>query len=249
MNGTQSIERAVELLKQVARFGSRGASLSALSKRIGVPHPTVHRMLTTLSAVGFVNFNKAEKLYRIGPLAFELGLVAVTPFGELGRFEPIVAEVAKQTGDTAYLFLRNGIDVICLIRAEGDYIIKANVIEVGRRRPICDSVAGIAMLANMDPAETAELIARSALTASEETRLSPAQVEERVAFARTNGISYWTSVVMPDVSGAAIAAPSDDGQPRLSIAISAISSRLPEERLNDVKPILKSAQQRVLALL
>jgi DNA-binding IclR family transcriptional regulator len=249
MAGTQSIDRAVDLLKQVARFGSRGATLSVLSKRLCLPHPSVHRMLTTLLRVGFVSFDKGTKLYRVGPLAFELGLVAVTPFGELGRFEPIVAEVAKQTGDTAYLFLRNGIDVVCLIRTEGDYVIKANVIDVGGRRAICDSVAGIAMLALTDPEETKELIAQSKITISEEQRLTESQIEDRIAFARQHEISYWSGVVMPDVSGAGIAVPSNDGCPRLGIAISAISSRLPEARLTQVKAILKVAQERFIAIL
>ncbi|MPR07821.1 IclR family transcriptional regulator [Microvirga tunisiensis] len=243
--GTQSLERACGLLKMIARHGTRGTNLSWLSASSGLAPSTCHRMLQALADLGLVHFEPRRKAYRIGPLAYELGLVAVTPFSNLEHLTPIIARVAEETEDTAYLMIRRGLEMVCLVRAEGTFIINANVIEVGVRRPVCDSVAGIAIASALPEEEAQDLVTTSAGLPSIRTRLGLDQVQAMVLRARASGIAYWNGVVMPDVAGAAVPVPNEFGRPHLAIAVSALASRLPEARTREIHPILSAAGLQV----
>ena len=56
--GVQSISRAFEVLEVLAEHGPLG--LSRLSARTGLPLTTVHRLIGTLTALGYVRSGEAE---------------------------------------------------------------------------------------------------------------------------------------------------------------------------------------------
>jgi DNA-binding IclR family transcriptional regulator len=246
--GTQSLERSCELLRQIASYGTTGATLSRLARQLDLPHPTVHRILGGLVRTRLAHFDPATKLYRIGPFAFELGLVAVSPLARLSAIRPIIANVAELTGDTAYLMALQDDEIVCLINREGGHQIRANIIVEGARRPMCDSVAGLALLASMDDREASIVLERSRKLPQVSTRLEPAEVMQKIVETRDRGLAYWSGVVIPGVAGAAVAV-SAPGHPHLAIALSTITARLPEERLTAIRPVLEAAAERVAAVL
>ena len=68
----QSIDRAAAILKALAS-GPRRLGVSELAERLGLARPTVHGLLQTLQAHGFVEQDRASDKYQLGPGLLQLG--------------------------------------------------------------------------------------------------------------------------------------------------------------------------------
>src|SRR6266851_5049367 len=68
----QSIDRATAILKALAS-GPRRLGVSELADRLGLARPTVHGLLQTLQAHGFVEQDRASDKYQLGPGLLQLG--------------------------------------------------------------------------------------------------------------------------------------------------------------------------------
>src|SRR6202165_1248679 len=68
----QSIDRAPAILRLLAS-GPRRLGVSELADRLGLARPTVHGLLQTLQAHGFVEEDKHSDKYQLGPGLLQLG--------------------------------------------------------------------------------------------------------------------------------------------------------------------------------
>src|SRR3979490_3370149 len=68
----QSIDRAAAILKALAG-GPRRLGVSELADRLGLARPTVHGLLQTLQAHGFVEQDQTSEKYQLGPGLLQLG--------------------------------------------------------------------------------------------------------------------------------------------------------------------------------
>ncbi|MDQ8034593.1 MAG: helix-turn-helix domain-containing protein, partial [Bordetella sp.] len=156
--GAQTVRRALALLRLVACGQERGVRLVDLERMSGLNRPTVHRLLKTLIQEGAVEQDAATRRYLIGPEISLLGLARTRRFPLLTLADPYLAELADQVGDTVFLSIRHGHDSICIGRRTGHHPIQVLSIEVGVRRPLGVGVSGVALLANLAPADSAALV-------------------------------------------------------------------------------------------
>src|ERR671922_1686211 len=68
----QSVDRAARILKALAG-GPRRLGVSQLADQLGLPRPTVHGLLQTLQAHGFVEQDRDSDKYQLGPGLLHLG--------------------------------------------------------------------------------------------------------------------------------------------------------------------------------
>src|SRR5436309_12732866 len=68
----QSIDRAAAILKALAG-GPRRLGVSELADRLDLARPTVHGLLQTLQAHGFVEQDRNSEKYQLGPGLLQLG--------------------------------------------------------------------------------------------------------------------------------------------------------------------------------
>lgn len=76
VGGTQSLDRAIALLRAVAGYAPDGARLADLVVRSGLPKPTTRRLLSALVREGLVEQDPASRRYHLGPALDELGRLA-----------------------------------------------------------------------------------------------------------------------------------------------------------------------------
>src|SRR4051812_33671562 len=72
--GTQSLERAVLIMKKLAERGGLGWRLLDLAQHCGIERTTTHRILTALVRQRLAEQRPGDRRYVPGPLLFELGL-------------------------------------------------------------------------------------------------------------------------------------------------------------------------------
>src|SRR3990172_1397184 len=98
----RSVARAVSILEQftVARPELRLAEISAGS---GLSMSTTHRLLSALRAAEMVELDKGTAHYRLGLKFFRFGTVVSKSMRLLKQADPLLRNIAEQTGETSFL--------------------------------------------------------------------------------------------------------------------------------------------------
>lgn len=156
VRGTQSLRRALALLRLVAQQSGNGVRLAQLVRMSGLDRATAYRLLTCLQEEGFVERDMNQQ-YRLGLSAVTLGSLMPEPTPLVSRFGPLMKRVARITGETIFLFVRKGDYVQCEHREVGGTLIKILTTDVGQRRLLGTGTAGVAVLGLMDEDELMQL--------------------------------------------------------------------------------------------
>ncbi len=155
------LERGLRIL---AEFSRREPVLTApeLARRLGVPRSTVFRLLVTLENMGFVQRTDDGRAYRLGLAILRLGFEYLASLGitELGR--PILERMRDATGFGASLVVRDGRDIVYILRAASRSPFASSV-SVGTRLPAHATVLGHVLLADLSLSQLRALFPESRL--------------------------------------------------------------------------------------
>jgi DNA-binding IclR family transcriptional regulator len=242
--GTQSIRRAVSILKEISIYGQRGVRLVDIANTMQLERPTVHRIIRGLVSQGMVVQNPTSKLYRLGPVVYELG-IAASPYNNLREIcQPALRRLADRSGDSVYLVVRSGMDTVCFDRLEGSYPIKTQTLEIGARRPLGSGAGSLAIMLELPQNEIDRVIEVNASRYSLFGLLTADRLRDSIEKSREAGYAINEEDVLPGV--VAIGAPlrNADGTCYAGISIAGIAPRLAEPRRGELASILqKEARQ------
>lgn len=237
-NGTQSIERAIQVLKVLVERGGVGWRLLDLAEHCELEHATTHRILAALLRERLAE-QRPDRRYVAGPLVFELGVSmrAYTDFQAACR-QPL-ASLARRLGGVAIVCERSDTHFVCIAR-EGRRI-NAMTIDVGTRRPLITSVSGVAMLAAMPPAVARPIIAENFTQIGRfgESRISALRTMIRRSLATGYGISQ--GHVVPGIGAVGMAIRDSGGAPFASVAIVGAAEHFVAERIPSIVGALRAA--------
>ena len=152
VRGTQTVSRAVALLKAVAARPQQGWRLTDLAAYCEMDKGSAHRMLAGLVQQRMVGLRSADKHYLPGPLIYELSLGLTQIDALKSASAPLLARLAAAAHGAAFLYLRSGEEFVCAART-GLTTLKGMSIEPGTRRPLVVSAGGVAMLLALPMAE------------------------------------------------------------------------------------------------
>lgn len=244
LTGTQSIERALTLLREIAAHNRSGSRLLDLATRTGLQRPTVHRMLKCLATESMVQQDPDTHRYFLGSMMFELGLTAAPRFNLREICHPALSRIAEATGDTVFLTQRSGLDSVCLDRREGTFPIKTFTLEIGMRRPLGVGTGSLAILSALGEEEIQRVVTANSGRLPEYGLSAPillAQVKksQKLGYAMrdVSGLAGVRSVgqTLRNQSGMAFAA----------ISVSTISSRMSDKRAGEVAQLLKGESRQI----
>lgn len=231
-SGTQSIERVVGMLRVVASRGRHGMRLGDVTAATGLPSSTCYRMLQRLESEGMLERHPVTRKYALGPLLYELGLLARPRFQLADRCADTLAALAERTQDTVYLSERRGLEAVCSARALGDYPVKALTLDVGIRRPLGVGAGGLAILCALPAAEADEIIETHAERYPKLSTLTADRVRAAVVDGRERGFAFLDAAVYPGTAAVGVIIPT--AAPVAAISVAAISSRLDDARRLEV---------------
>ena len=93
-----SVEHALRLIE--ALHEAQPLSVSELARRLGLPRPTVYRLLRTLGSRGFLV--QEGNAYRLSLRLLELASTALSASALQAAAQPVLAGLAARTGETAH---------------------------------------------------------------------------------------------------------------------------------------------------
>lgn len=155
--GTQSIERAIHLLKLLATRGRFGWGLTDLSRRAGLDKATVHRILGCLESNRLVEQDTRDHRYYPGPMLVDLGLSVSTYPSFLDEGRATISRLAQRTNGVSFFYLRSGHEFVVAGRVEHSTH-RGMLNDVGYRRPLIMSAGGIAILLALSATERNEIV-------------------------------------------------------------------------------------------
>ncbi|MCQ4629031.1 IclR family transcriptional regulator [Shinella sp. CPCC 100929] len=227
--GAQGTVRIAALLRIVAAYNAAGMKISEVADLARLEQPTAHRIVTALHSVGFLSRNPETRRYHLGPLLFELFTTAFPHFNIRDVCLPSMKTLAEDLGDTVYLTVRSGFDGICVERQEGSYPIRTCTVDVGRKRPLGIGAGSLALLAAHSASE-AETIIEHNRDRYTPFNTSAEAVQATVEKIRAQGFIYQDVLNTPEIKTVALAITGHTGHPFAGLSITAIATRIPEER-------------------
>lgn len=251
-SGTQSLERSFALLKLVAAAGPRGLRLADLIAMTGIQRPTVARMVLALTRLQLLARIEGSSYYVLGDYCRELVAAFAMPSDLRAICEPVLAAIAEDTGNSAFLFVPTETDTLCVARRIGTYPIQVLAIRIGHRQPIGVGAGGVAMLSTL-PAKDAERI----LSANERRLtnygdLTISTVRAVLRAAKQRGYALMGHYSVPGVVGIGVPVCNAKGELIGAITSASISNRMSrtasQEAAECVMQHLKSVQLRLNTL-
>jgi DNA-binding IclR family transcriptional regulator len=140
--GVGVLDRSVAILDAV-ESGSR--SFTAIAAATGLAKPTAHRLIGALEEHGFL-MHVGGVGYALGPRFLALATTAVRelPLRRIAR--PCLEQLARTTGESAQLYVRDGDRRVCIDAVESDNELRT-IVPIGASLPLSKGSAGKVFLA------------------------------------------------------------------------------------------------------
>ncbi|OEV03065.1 IclR family transcriptional regulator [Streptomyces nanshensis] len=237
--GVQSLERAFDLLERMADAGGE-VGLSELSGSSGLPLPTIHRLMRTLVACGYVR-QHPNRRYALGPRLIRLGESSSRLLGTWAR--PYLARLVEETGETANMALLDGDEVVYVAQVPSRHSMRMFT-EVGRRVLPHSTGVGKALLADTAPDQVRALLARTGMpAATERTITTPDGFLAALEHVREAG--YATDDNEQELGVRCIAVSVPDSPTAAAISISGPAGRVTEAATEKFVPLMHEVAEQL----
>src|SRR3954451_10426739 len=228
----QNVKSLFKMLEVLECYSAvdRELTVIEIARRTGMPRTTVHRIVDSLRALGFLEQDATRERYRLGLKLFELGNVALTNLPLYREARPYVDTLARLTGEDVHLCVFDGSHMVFVERAERDAR-PNNTITTMEASPCHSTGVGKAALA-FQPEVAVERVIRLGLRPfTRNTIVDPAALRRELAGIRARGYSIDDCEHEPDVR--CVGAPIRNAAGRVFAGISASgpARRLPDERI------------------
>ncbi|MFD0578440.1 IclR family transcriptional regulator [Dactylosporangium darangshiense] len=242
-SGVQSVDRAITVLEILARTGE--ARVTDVAAELSVHKSTAFRLLSALEDRGLVEQDQARGRYRLG-----FGIVrlagAVTARMDLTRTaRPVCERLARDSGETVNLAVARALYAVNIDQVPGAFAITAQN-WVGTLTPLHATSSGKVLLAHLDPARRADLLAKAGQARfTPNTVTGEAELDRQLAAAVRQG--YATTVEEYEEGLNAIAAPirSHHGEVIAAVSVSGPAFRLTPDRMEQLAPALVAGSDEI----
>jgi DNA-binding IclR family transcriptional regulator len=235
------LERGLRILQLFDR-SRKVIGAAEMARALQIPRSTAFRIAQTLEHLGFLV--RENEAYRVGPAVLRLGFeyIASLEFTELAR--PIVERLRDESGFSAQLVIRDGQEVVVVLKAMAQTTFSSNV-NVGTRMPAHATILGRVLLADADDRSLAALYPGATLPkVSSKSPKSLGELKRLLREDRARGYGVSESFFEQGIS--AVAAPVRDGTGAAIAAISITAQRpnLEPAELRErlVKRVLRAAR-------
>ncbi|WP_249522571.1 IclR family transcriptional regulator [Modestobacter marinus] len=233
--GVQSLERAFLLLELMAEDGGEVA-LSRLAVESGLPLSTIHRLVRTLVARGYVR-QLPSRRYVLGPRLIHLGESSSRTLGTWAR--PHLSDLVDSTGETANLAMLDGDRVVYVAQVPSKHSMRMFT-EVGRRVHLHCTGVGKALLSQLPPGTARELLERGGMPRrTAKTITDPDELLALLPQIAEQG--YVLDDGEQEIGVRCVAVPVPGGPAQTAISVSGPEGRVPMESVPEIVALLQQA--------
>jgi len=227
--GLRTLKRGLAVLELLGT-AEGGCPVTEVARRLDLPMGTTHRLLQTLTHVGYVEQDPRTRRYELGLKILELRGATVGAMRIAAEARPLLRDLMLRTGLRAHLAVYRGGGVVYIDRVDNPSSL-IQYVPIGKKAPAHATGLGKALLAHATDEEVAAFLAHQELTGLTSTTITDAEVLRRelaairqrgFAIDRGESVENTRCVAVPifDYTGRAVAAVSvagtlDEVEPRL----------------------------------
>lgn len=245
--GNSYLEKAFAVLEAISS-SDRPVSLSEVTARLGIPKPSVHRILAQLEQAHLIKRDLAGRRYVSGERATRLAYMTLQSAARTAN-ENILRGLVNSIGETFNISILDGADIVYVYRVECDWPLRSHY-AAGSRFPAHCTSAGKAILAFSSKEVRKQFIDNVVLkrftsnTISSRTKLIP--ILDRV---KQDGFAQNDQEYIDGVVGIAVPILGRDGRALAGLSLHAPLARLSLRQAREHVPAMKQAARKLAALI
>ncbi|MEO0362664.1 MAG: IclR family transcriptional regulator [Pseudomonadota bacterium] len=240
--------RLLLLLEEVAKAGEPVTPAEA-NAALGLPKPTIHRLLQTLEAEGFVERHLDGRSFGPGRRLWRLSANVLSSSNLRTARMAILRRLADEVGETCNIAAPGAEGMVYLDRVETKWPLRIQL-PIGSTVPFHCTASGKMRLAALSATQLDRILSAGPLERrTDSTIVDPAALRRELRAVRKAGYATDAEEFMEGM--AAIAAPIRDAAGRFvaTVSIHAPVQRQPVEKLKACLPVLSAAAEKLSALL
>jgi DNA-binding IclR family transcriptional regulator len=246
-NLVQTIERASSILDILGQ-SPQGISIRELSTKIKLPKGTTHRLLSSLSYLGYVRQDLKTRNYLLGFKLVELGNLLLNQLDLRKEAEPFLKDLAERTKETVHMVVLDRNEVVYIDKVETDQHTSGLKMasRIGLRNPAHSSAVGKVLLAHFSEEELKNFIKEKGLAKrTENTIIDSIQLKEHLKSVRAQGYAIDDEENEKGIRCVAAPIYNDIGKPVAAMSISGpafqITKKVIQESLK--KEVMETAHK------
>lgn len=241
----QSVDRALAIVDILAKE-KVPMKLSSISTSLGLNISTVHRLLNTLMAWGFVEQDPNLGRYCLGIKTFEVGNAALYSMDIRSIAKPFLKELVDTCKETANLAILVDSEVVYIDQVESQNIIKMFA-EPGTRGPSYCTGSGKALLASLKEPELNRVLREIDYKRyTDKTITNPEELRKELSLIKERGYSLDFGELEDDVRCVAVPIKNHEGKAVAAISVSGPRSRMTETFLeNELIPTVVNTTRQI----
>lgn len=237
------LSRYARILESVAASPG-GMTLGAIAGAAGLQAATAHRLVNSLCDVDFLERREGQKIYVLGARMIHLCLVAVTPTSIVSLARPILRELVRAHGETAYLTKLSGTTVES-IAMEMPQPGEKSFVQPGRVMPFHASASAKAIFAFQPRDVIDRLLAEPRTRFTQDTRMDDEEILADLEKVRKEKIAICDNELDPGVLSFATPVKLDQWGVMFAVGIVGLSDRLGRRRRQEIKEGLLEASRNL----
>jgi DNA-binding IclR family transcriptional regulator len=224
-----TVGKALDLLDLFTRQRMQ-AGLSEIARLSGLNKATCHRLLSELESRGLLEQVGAAREYRLGPAVLRLAALRETAVPTRDAAMPVLQALARATGETTHLSLREGDKLVTIAFAYSPAHATKVTMEDADILPWHATSSGHAVLAFLPEADRAALLAAPLPRLTAATDTDRDRLSARLSDVRARGYAETAGTFESDVQSVALPLFAD-GEPAVgALGVVFPASRLTPER-------------------
>ena len=233
----QSLTRGLNLLEALAKADG-GITLTDIAQRVDLPPSTTHRLLSTLEKMGYVYQGEDLGLWYVGLQAFTVGAGYLANRDFVAQSHAYMRRLMEQSGETANLAVLDGTEAVFVAQVQCREMMRI-LVKLGSRVPLHASGVGKAIFAALpDEQIDAILKVRGLPRITSHTIVAPETMWAALKVIRQRGYSFDDEEHAPGTRCVAATIYDEYAEPLGAISLAGPASRLPDERIRQLGPIV-----------
>jgi DNA-binding IclR family transcriptional regulator len=243
-SGTQSIERAVAVLRDVAAHYRQGARLTDIAQRCEIDRGTACRVLACLVRENLVEQRRSDKRYMPGQGLFELGLSVADHRALQEVSRQSMERAARRFSGSSFVYVRSGVDVVCIARSDHEPM-RGAMAQPGTRRPMPALAAGLAILTRLSPDEAGSIVTNYLEQLAQEDRVNASGRRKMVQRSLKLGYGFNDGYVARGLASVAVPILDLNDRPFASLSVVNIGDPSFAQRAEEVAASLRKESESI----
>lgn len=213
----KSAARTLEILEYFDEV-RHPLNVVAVADALGYPQSSTAALLRSLTAVGYLHYNRKARTYMPTDRVPFLGSWINPPLFEEGALPRLIRAIAKRTGQLVAIAARNG-DLAQYIHILNEAGVPHHI-RIGQKRPLATSGVGQVLLSAMDDRDIRRLYHRmNAYAPSPADKIEIAELLAQLATVRKRGYTFSQNRVAQGWGMIALAVPTTGSGQTLALGV------------------------------